>query len=461
MKKIPGYTTVHVSQSSKNTTIDKNQNILSHIKHRRQLLAWVRACRLATCKHYYELTGGDKVGFIQSVLGSGGNVNMQASSSTAADKSGDSTTELDNHETILKIVNRQDPEEGRESIDHSSNSNHIDCRTVDVKEHQEKALIVELAKNATRKAVSGMVEIHHKTSLESDTDQNGITRVTGSAAEPITSTYTEEQYNMQQQQSNLQETVLPFYKPPPPPFEAPLDSRLPWFYIDLHEKIQGPFDTIQMRQWDAAGYLRDNLLISQNWDGPYQALALLFPDRSRAFLHSILECETENDSEEENRASSTDCDPGKDDEVSWDYAVNCDGTSSFETLWKQRTDNHDKDQPRYQFFNGRSTTDLVSSGSIHTINASNDKMELSPIPNSSHNSESATKASDLDKEEYATVWKCDICRMAKFDTHEEAVEHEHNCNRLSLHNDSSSPVNNGLETRDGPRLLSGDLQPKR
>ena len=142
--------TVHVSQSS-NNTIDRNQKILSHIKHRRQLLAWVRACRVATCKHYNELTGGDKVGFVQEMLSvsTGDNVNMQTSSSTTTDKSGDSTTEVANYETIFKIVNRQDPEEGRESIDYSCNSNHIDCRTVGVKERLAKARSTKKAKRAS------------------------------------------------------------------------------------------------------------------------------------------------------------------------------------------------------------------------------------------------------------------------------------------------------------------------
>ena len=310
---------------------------------------------------------------------------------------------------------------------------------------------IELAKNSAHKAVSDMVEIHHKISLESDTDQNGKALVSGSAAESTTSTDADvEQYHsMQQQRSNLQETVMPIYQPPSPQFEVQLDSR-PWFYVDLHGKIQGPFDKIQMRQWDAAGYLEEDLLISQSWDGPYQALALLFPDRSTAFLPSTLDCETVNDSEEEDRASSTDCNPGN-DKVSWDYAVNCDGTSRFESLWQQT---------RRTMNNADRSADVVSSLK-GPANGSHDKMKLCQRTNSSHNSESATKISDLDEEEYATVWKCDICRMAKFDTCEEAVEHENNCNRLSLHKDSSSSLNNRLETRDGATLLSGDIQPKK
>ena len=250
--------TVHVSQSS-NNTIDRNRKILKHIKHRRQLLAWVRLA--------------------------------------------------------------------------------LSASEVEIQQN------IKQAKNAAHEAVSDMVEINHKTSLESDTDQNGTALVSGSAAESTTSTDAgvEQYHSMQQQRSNLQETVMPIYQPPSPKFEAQLDSgneaqldsRLPWFYIDLHGKIQGPFDKIQMRQWDAAGYLEENLLISQNWDGPYQALALLFPDRSTAFLPSALDCETANDSEEEDRTSSTDCNPGN-DEVSWDYSVNCDGTSRFESLWQQR-----------------------------------------------------------------------------------------------------------------------------
>lgn len=57
----------------------------------------------------------------------------------------------------------------------------------------------------------------------------------------------------------------------------------PWYYADPQGNIQGPFKGIEMRQWLEAGYFNEDLPISQNRNGGFSALSLLFPDLSVAF----------------------------------------------------------------------------------------------------------------------------------------------------------------------------------
>jgi len=61
----------------------------------------------------------------------------------------------------------------------------------------------------------------------------------------------------------------------------------PWFYLDPQGKIQGPFGADTMRRWHEAGYFEETLPLSQDRDGPFDALSSIFPDPSDAFLATV------------------------------------------------------------------------------------------------------------------------------------------------------------------------------
>jgi len=63
-----------------------------------------------------------------------------------------------------------------------------------------------------------------------------------------------------------------------------VSSKAPWYYADPQGNIQGPFGGDEMRQWLDGGYFKDDLPISQNFQGPFRALSLYFPDWRFAFL---------------------------------------------------------------------------------------------------------------------------------------------------------------------------------
>ncbi|KAL7545462.1 hypothetical protein ACHAWF_008814 [Thalassiosira exigua] len=52
----------------------------------------------------------------------------------------------------------------------------------------------------------------------------------------------------------------------------------PWYYADLQGKIQGPYGGDLMRQWIGLGYLKGDLQIGQNPEGPFQKLSFYISD---------------------------------------------------------------------------------------------------------------------------------------------------------------------------------------
>jgi hypothetical protein len=70
------------------------------------------------------------------------------------------------------------------------------------------------------------------------------------------------------------------------PREQRLSADAPWYYSDPQGNIQGPFRGNEMRQWLEAGYFKGDLPISQQPNGPFQALSLIFSNLSAAFVIS-------------------------------------------------------------------------------------------------------------------------------------------------------------------------------
>mmetsp|Transcript_8066 Transcript_8066/g.9258 ORF Transcript_8066/g.9258 Transcript_8066/m.9258 type:complete len:209 (+) Transcript_8066:310-936(+) len=56
-----------------------------------------------------------------------------------------------------------------------------------------------------------------------------------------------------------------------------------WYFRDMENKIQGPYSTADMHNWYVAGYLKSDLLISQNPQNGFNPLRDWFPNLQLAF----------------------------------------------------------------------------------------------------------------------------------------------------------------------------------
>merc|ERR1711988_2051102 len=57
-----------------------------------------------------------------------------------------------------------------------------------------------------------------------------------------------------------------------------------WYYQDPQGRVQGPFNSDDMRDWYQNGYFKPNLPVRQgNNNRPFVQLAVLYPDLRRAF----------------------------------------------------------------------------------------------------------------------------------------------------------------------------------
>ena len=212
--------------------------------------------------------------------------------------------------------------------------------------------------------------------------------------------------------------------PTPKEVEAKPTAPLPWYYTDLQHRIQGPYSRGQMRHWLEGGYIQNDLPLSHSCDGPFQELSTYYPDINKAFTCSL---EMTNESNGvENKAVDSSQKQSNDESVlppenkKWEYAVNSDGSSTFEGLWKKRTteaaDNKDE-EPHYQFFNGQCSKVVTKLG--NGINEQDDSRHM-----------------EEDSQEF-TLWECDVSGCtATFNTYEEAVEHELTCKKRSQQDDS-------------------------
>jgi len=110
----------------------------------------------------------------------------------------------------------------------------------------------------------------------------------------------------------------------------------------------------------------------------------------------------------------------------WEYAVDLDGASTFESLWKKRTtEAFDEEEPHYQFFNGQSSKAAAKLG-----NGIND------------NDQGDSKPTEEDSQDM-TLWECDVSGCtATFNTYEEAVDHELTCSQSLNQNESKSSLAN-------------------
>ena len=204
-----------------------------------------------------------------------------------------------------------------------------------------------------------------------------------------------------------------------PPSHKQIETKstapLPWYYIDLQKKIQGPYSQGQMRQWLEGGYIQNDLPLSNSRDGPFQELSTYYPDINKAFTCSVEMANesngVENKAVESSQKQSNDEHGLSSENKKWEYAVNLDGVSTFESLWKKRTteaaDNKDE-EPHYQFFNGQSKKAATKLG----INEQGDSKPMEEDP------------------QEVTLWECDVSGCtATFNTYEEAAQHELTCSQ--------------------------------
>lgn len=181
-----------------------------------------------------------------------------------------------------------------------------------------------------------------------------------------------------------------------------------------------------MRQWLEGGYIQNDLLLSNSRDGPFQELSTCYPDINKAFTCS-LEMANESNGDESTVADNSQKQSNDEHAVSsenkkWEYAVDSDGTSTFESLWKKRTDKafDEDEEPHYQFFNGQSSGSKATTMLGNGINEQGD-----------------SKPMEEDSQE-VTLWECDMCKEATFSTYEEAVQHELTCSQRAQHNETRS-----------------------
>ena len=181
-----------------------------------------------------------------------------------------------------------------------------------------------------------------------------------------------------------------------------------------------------MRQWLEGGYIQNDLPLSHSRDGPFQELSTYYPDINKAFTcplemtnesNGVVECTAVDRSQKQSNDESVLSSENK----KWEYAVDLDGTSTFESLWKKRAtkaaDNKDE-EPHYQFFNGQSSKEATKLGN-GIINEQDDSRPME------------------DDTQEVTLWECDVSGCtATFDTYEEAVEHELICGQRSQQDES-------------------------
>ena len=64
----------------------------------------------------------------------------------------------------------------------------------------------------------------------------------------------------------------------------PVSTQLAWYYLDQEQKIQGPFNSSQLRQWWTGGHFPGNLLISNSNDpDSFKEICEFFPQLDNAF----------------------------------------------------------------------------------------------------------------------------------------------------------------------------------
>lgn len=87
--------------TSDGVSFDRDQHIRSKITHRRQLLAWVKAARLACEKHM-----GEQPDFIQDTLNSSDQAHTSSAPSTPS-VSGEFASEVANYQALINTINLQ------------------------------------------------------------------------------------------------------------------------------------------------------------------------------------------------------------------------------------------------------------------------------------------------------------------------------------------------------------------
>ena len=271
---------------------------------------------------------------------------------------------------------------------------------------------IKLAKEAASKAVSEMYS-----SMGSSSPSRGITLALSEEANTnITKKEVVTAVDSETRQDSEDVTLqLSTHKE----VECKSAAPLPWYYT----LFALPYSEGQMRQWLEGGYIQNDLLLSNSRDGPFQELSTCYPDINKAFTCS-LEMANESNGDESTVADNSQKQSNDEHAVSsenkkWGYAVGSDGTSTFESLWKKRTDKaaDDKDEePHYQFFNGQCSKVVT-------------KLD------NGVNEQDGSRPMEEDSRE-VTLWECDLCKSATFNTYEEAVQHERTCSQRAQHNET-------------------------
>ena len=276
---------------------------------------------------------------------------------------------------------------------------------------EESMQNIKLAKEAARKAISEMESQsseEYKTAAQASKPQGSNKK-----KEVVTAVASETR-----QDSEDVTLRLPTHKE----VETKSTTPLPWYYIDLSKQIQGPYSRGQMRQWLEGGYIQNDLPLSHSRDGPFQELSTCYPDINKAFICSLEMANESNGVErmavDRSQKQSNDESILSSENKKWEYAVDSDGASTFEGLWKKRTNGEadGDEEPHYQFFNGQSSKAATKLG----INEQGD-----------------SKPVEEDSQE-VTLWECDLCKEATFSTYEEAVQHELTCSQRAQHNETRS-----------------------